>query len=205
MTLARRSRLGLPVAVALLAGTIVTGVVLSLVFPGYAKRTVLPALLGWALLLGSAPFAAALSRQWRALTLGSTALALLIAGVTLTATYQDGDKQHWRDLATATMQVQAAGGTVVTYPTVAATLIGVYEPVVMARPHAAIRDGGRLPTLTAPGGGRPDRVWLAYLEFQGIDAVQADLAAQGYVRRSHTEYPDRLYLDLYTPSESGAP
>jgi 4-amino-4-deoxy-L-arabinose transferase-like glycosyltransferase len=205
MTLARRSRLGLPVAVALLAGTIVTGVALSLVFPGYAKRTVLPALLGWALLIGAAPFAAGMPRRWRALTLGSTALALLIAAVTLMATYRDGDKQHWRDLAAATMQAQAAGGTVVTYPTVAATLIGVYEPVVMTRPHAAIRDGGRLPALTAPDGARPDRIWLAYLDFQGSDAVRADLAAQGYVRRSHTEYPDGLYLDQYTPSESGAP
>ncbi|HET7081752.1 MAG TPA: hypothetical protein VFM49_30350, partial [Chloroflexia bacterium] len=196
---------GLPVAVALLAGTIVTGVALSLIFPGYAKRTVLPALLGWALLIGAAPFTAGMPRRWRALSLGSTALALLIAAGTLMATYQDGDKQHWRDLAAATMQAQAAGGTVVTYPTVAATLIGVYEPVVMARPHAVIRDGGRLPALTAPDGAHPDRVWLAYLDFQGIEAVRADLAAQGYVRRSHTEYPDGLYLDQYTPSESGAP
>jgi mannosyltransferase len=205
VTLARRSRLGLLVAVALLAGTIVTGVALSLVFPGYAKRTVLPALLGWALLIGAAPLAAGLSRRWRALSLGSTVLALLIAAATLLATYQNGDKQHWRDLATATMQAQAAGGTVITYPTVAATLIDVYEPVVMTRPHVAIRDGGRLPALTAPGGGRLDRVWLAYLDFQGIDALRADLAAQGYVRRSHTEYPDQLYLDLYTRSGPAAP
>jgi hypothetical protein len=166
---------------------------------------VLPALLGWVLLIGAAPFAARLSRRWRALSLGSTALALLIAGVTLAATYQDGDKQHWRDLAAATMQAQAAGGTVVTYPTVAATLIGVYEPRVPAGSHVAIRDGERLPALAAPGGARPDRVWLAYLDFQGIDAVRADLAAQGYVRRSHTEYPDMLYLDLYTRSGPGAP
>jgi 4-amino-4-deoxy-L-arabinose transferase-like glycosyltransferase len=205
VALARRSRLGLPLALALLAGTIVTGVALSLIFPGYAKRTVLAGVLGWALLIGAALFAAGLSRRLKALTLGSTALALLIAGVTLAATYQNGDKQHWRDLAAATMQAQAASGTVVTYPTVAATLIGVYEPVVIDRPHVAIRDGGRLPALTAPGGGRPDRVWLAYLEFQGIDAVRADLAAQGYVRRRHTAYPDLLYLDLYIRSVAGAP
>ena len=75
----------------------------------------------------------------------------------------------------------------------------------MPRPHVAIRDGGRLPALTAPGGGHPDRVWLVYLDFQGIEAVRADLAAQGYVRRSHTEYPDGLYLDLYRPSGPSAP
>jgi hypothetical protein len=205
VALARRSRLALPIALGLLAGTIVTGVALSLIFPGFAKRTVLPGVLGWALLIGAAPFAAGLSRRLKAITLGSAALALLIAGATLVATYQNGDKQHWRDLAAATMQAQAAGGTVVTYPTVAGTLIDVYQPVVMTRPHIAIRDGGRLPALADAGGARPDRVWLAYLEFQGIDAVRADLAAQGYVRHSHTAYPDLLYLDLYTRSVAAAP
>jgi hypothetical protein len=84
-------------------------------------------------------------------------------------------------------------------------LIDVYQPVVTARPHIVIRDGERLPVLAAAGAARPDKVWLAYLDFQGIDAVRADLAAQGYVRRSHTAYPDLLYLDLYTRSVAGAP
>jgi len=71
----------------------------------------------------------------------------------------------------------------------------VYQPRGRAGPHLAVRDGERLPARVDAGGGRPAKVWLAYLEFQGMDALRADLAAQGYGRRAHTEYPDLLYLD----------
>ncbi|MDQ2805966.1 MAG: hypothetical protein M3Z04_03460, partial [Chloroflexota bacterium] len=64
-------------------------------------------------------------------------------------------------------------------------------------PHIALADGARLPALAAPGTPPPPRVWLAYLDFSGIADVRADLTTQGYVRRTHTYFPDPLYLDEY--------
>jgi len=192
----RQSSLTFGSALALSAGTIITAGALSLIYPGYVKRTVLAVVLGWAALIGAAPFAAGLSRRLRALTLGSVALALLLSAGTLAATYRDGDKQHWRELAAATAQAAALGGLVITYPQVAGTLLDVYQPAIMSGPHIALDDGARLPALAALGNA-PQRVWLAYLDFSGIADVRADLTTQGYVRRTHTYFPDPLYLDEY--------
>ncbi len=57
IALVLRFRLALAVAIMLVAGTTGTATLLSLVSPGYADRTVIYAILGWAILAGSAPFA----------------------------------------------------------------------------------------------------------------------------------------------------
>ena len=192
----RQSALAFGCALALAAGTLATAVVLSLIYPGYVKRTVLAAELGWAVLLGAAPFGAELARRWRTVIVGTVILALLLAAGTLIAMYQNGDKQHWRELAAATAQAVAPGDLVVTYPQVAGTLLDVYQPAITSGPHIALDDGARLPAPLITGNA-PAHIWLAYLDFSGIADVQAGLTTQGYVRRTHTYFPDPLYLDEY--------
>lgn len=52
--LARRARLALLVAAGLAPGTLLTAVAVNAITPSYAERTVLPAVLGWALVAGAA-------------------------------------------------------------------------------------------------------------------------------------------------------
>jgi hypothetical protein len=35
------------------------------------------------------------------------------------------------------------------------------------------------------------------MEYSGIEQIRGQLEALGYVRRSHTYYPDPLFLDYY--------
>jgi uncharacterized membrane protein len=202
VALTKISRLAAPVMLCLFAGTIATAIIISLVYPGYVKRAVLSAVLGWAILVGAAPFAIHLAPAIRAVGRASVVFCLAVSLVVLGITYTTADKQHWRELAadaaTATQDsaVHGSDQLLLTYPTVTDTLLDVYEPHLLDTPYMRIDDGGKIPVLRTGAGG-PQSIWFAYIEVPGIDGLQAQLQALGYSRVSHKAYPGTLYLDSY--------
>lgn len=195
--LARRSQLGLPVASGLLAGTVVTVSVISLIYPSFAVRTVLYGVLGWSILLAACLDGWGRSRALRIAGLVSGLIMLALTLVTVSSLYRGADKQHWRALAADTASAARSGFPVVTYPAVAGTLIGLYAPQVLEGNYLAVPDGGELPLLdtkTSHG------VWLAYIPSPGIDRLTAQLSAWGYHRVLHEYYWNPLYLDLFLRS-----
>jgi hypothetical protein len=186
------------VVVTLLPGTIVTAALLSLVSPGYADRTVLAAVIGWALVFGAIA-ADRIPRGLRAAGWTGAAFTVLMSLVTLRTVYVGGDKQHWSALASQTAVAARLGYPVWVYPTYAAPLIDAYEPAVLgllnrrdeSSPNLVIGDGSDAPPSEA------DAIWLAYIEAAGIERVQHQLTERGYERVMHRYHWHPLYLDLY--------
>jgi hypothetical protein len=191
------------VVAALAGGTLLAGIVVSLAWPGFAERTTLPAVLGWALLVGSA-VTLRLPRLVRLVRYGGVAVVLLIATATIATLYRAADKEHWRDLAAATAEVAQAGKPIATYHPFIPMLINLYQPGTLADEQTGlIQQGGPLPVFARPGPQATDALWLAGVELDGIDQVRMQLAGLGYQRLRHTSYgapPQQwhgLSLDLY--------
>jgi mannosyltransferase len=202
--LARRAPMALLVA-ALCLGTIVVTALLSLISPGYAERTVLPALLGWAIVVGGAGLVFASgdrSRLWLRIA-GFMCIGIILAAslVSLRAVYRGALKQDWRQLAADTNTAAATGKLIITYPTFAETLISAYQPHAVDGRYIPIDDGELLPALMKPGESEVDALWLAYMEYGRIEEIRGQLEALGFVRLSHKYYPDPLFLDYYELSE----
>lgn len=200
IALAQRSWLAALITAACSAGTILAAAVISTVYPSYTERTVLSAILGWTLLIGATTVQA---QRWRWVSIAlrlNTAALLTLSLVTVQALYADAYKQDWRGLAQGTALVARFGWPIVTYPTVAGTLIGLYQPRVFEAQHIALGDGASLPAM--PHARRNAALWLAYIAGTGEDRLQAQLAAQGYTRVLHAYYPYPLYLDLYAQPEA---
>lgn len=202
LTMVRRFRLALLVMLCLLVGTIATAIIISLVYPGYVKRTVLSAVLGWALLIGAAPIATGLSAPLGTIARVSFAFCLAVSLVVIGTTYASADKQHWRELAadTATATQNASLPTssflLITYPTITETLLDVYQPHLAEVPHVRVDDGGSIPA-SVTGDATPHSILLAYIDVPGIEKLQNQLQALGYTRVSHNTYPGTLYLDTF--------
>jgi len=200
VSLARRPPLSLAVAVGLFPGMIAVAAALSLVSPGYADRTVLVGVIGWALVLGALPFGR--MPGWLKVAGGAGAiLTVLVSLLTLRVVYDGADKQHWAELASRAALAARFGEPVWVYGTYAATLIDVYQPSVLGLSGAgspdtivrtrAIGDGGSAPAFDA------EAVWLAYMEMPGVERLRRHLADQGYERFMHRYHWHPLYLDLY--------
>ena len=182
-------------------GTIVVTALLSLISPGYAERTVLPALLGGAIVGGGAGLVFASgdrSRLWLRIA-GFLCIGIIVAAslVSLRALYRGALKQDWRQLAADTNTAAATGKLIITDPTFAETLISAYQPHAVDGRYIPIDDGELLPALTKPGESEVDALWLAYMEYGRIEEIRGQLEALGYVRLSHKYYPDPLFLDYY--------
>src|SRR5919201_4430398 len=199
LVVARRSALALLTATGLLVGTIVCAAVVSLRYPSYTERTVLYAVLGWAIVVGAAPFAVRRPRWLRALVILSTALLLTLDMVTAATIYAGADKQNWRTLAADTAAAARLGLPVITYPSVSGVLINLYQPHALDRRQIALGDGDTLTTarLLDQQGRLPDGLWASYIDTGNAKRVLAPLAGWGYVRLLHTYYFYPLYLDLY--------
>jgi hypothetical protein len=148
--------------------------------------------LGWSILLGGASLAG--RSRWSAslawtLVLLAVAPALMTDGALATGAY----KQDWRDLAADAAVAARLGWPLVTYPTVAGTLITVYQPTLRSPRTVAVDDGMGLPK----GVEQNAAMWLAYPAGSGEAALTAALRSRGYVRLLHQYYPYPLYLDLY--------
>lgn len=194
----RRSPLALAFVACLSAGTILVAIGMSLISPGYADRTVMYAVLGWALLL-AALATYSLPRWLSLLRWASLGCVLLVFAVSLFTVYAHADKEHWRELARDTRDAAASGKLVLTYPGPApVVLIGAYEPQAMSGRHINLEWLGNLPAAAEQVEPlRDDVVWLAYLDTMEIQQVREWLAGLGYERVLHNEHFRRLALDMY--------
>jgi mannosyltransferase len=195
--LARGSGLALSVTWSCCAGTIGVAAAISTLYPGYVERTVLSAVFGWTLLIGAAAIGRWRSPWLRMATRLTVAVVVTLSLVTLDAQYTDAYKQDWRSLAHDAAVAARLGWPIVTYPAVAGTLIGLYQPQLVPPQLIALADGARLPNLSGNQAHRPAAMWLAYIAGTGEEQVEDQLTAQGYVRLVHAYYPYPLYLDLY--------
>ncbi len=199
VAVARRSSFALAVVLALLPGGLAVAAGLSLLSPGYADRTVMFGVLGWAILLGALPFGLSGWLKWAGWAGGLSTVAVSL--VTLLVLYRGADKQHWRQLAAHTARAADFGKPVWLYPPYTATLIDVYEPTLALRGRASDRDAPRLRTIDFDGGvpppGDDDAIWLVYIETAGVDGLQRQLAERGYLRIMHRYHWNPMWLDLY--------
>src|SRR5262249_28077617 len=109
-----KRRSALVVTACLFAGTLLVSIVISLISPGFAERTVLSATLGWALLLGAA-FREGIGRQRLLGAAGSLGAVALASILTLGAIYGGAQKQDWRGASAAVAAVAPLGMPLVTY------------------------------------------------------------------------------------------
>lgn len=198
VTLSGRFRTMLVVGIALCFGTIaVTALASYLVSPGYADRTVSYAVLGWAMLAGSAPFGRAPNG---ARTLGLVTVTLLLAGsaLALHVVAKDADKEHYEHLAMAAGELNDLG-----YPLVSVmrpeeqliadstglvrTAVSIYQPeielgdVELAKPPPVFWDiATHYP-------------W----ETEIVAELQDRLVDQGFVLVQSETYPPVMSLDLW--------
>jgi len=190
-----RHRFGLAVALALSVGTVAAGALFSQVSPGFAPRTVSYAVLGWAILLGAAAGARGLSLPLRTLGVVAVCAMFALSTVSLYAVYR-GDKQHWRDWASGVAQATRLGFPVITFPTIAPTLIDAYQPGALAGPHLSLYDSPDLAAVESFAKGQSG-LWIAAYNIAGSISIGQRLTDLGFVHVTNVRYWDFLSLDLY--------
>jgi hypothetical protein len=197
LALTRRAALAILVAASLLLGTVAIAVWISVVRPGYAERTILAAVLGWAVLLGAVPFGRGPGGlRWAGV--GSLVGVLALSLVSVGSIYGGGEKQHWSELAAATARAARLGSPALTYPTVSGTLLDLYATRPPGAHYIAISDWSGPPPEAAPGANPGGGLWLAYVDgVGGLAELQQQIGALGYTRILHQYVPHPLYLDLY--------
>jgi 4-amino-4-deoxy-L-arabinose transferase-like glycosyltransferase len=198
--LARRSPIGLVTALGLLFGTFTTAIIVSLISPGFAERTVLAAVLGWAILLGTAAcgsWSGEASSRWlprwyNAAALVGIALTLVASGASLRAFYAGATKENNRALAAAAAQGARAGVPVIVEGWLAAATTA-YHP--------------ELPIGSGTIIGEAEQFWWAYGDYawNNTAAQRAEYERQGYVRLMHWQYDAALFLDYYARPDALPP
>ncbi len=177
---------------ALGGGTIATAALISLVTPGFAMRTILSAVLGWAVLVGALGAQVRLPMVGRVLGAGVGVLMLGLALAGLWVIDAGGYKQLWNALAADVQRAAAFNKPILVVRPVTATLIDVYAPHALDPLQIATLDG-RPPASTAPD----DLIWFTYHDSPKFAPFHQQLAALGYRRILHQFYERPLYLDLY--------
>jgi hypothetical protein len=180
---------------ALSVGTVAAGVLFSQVSPGFAARTVSYAVLGWAILMGAAVGARGLTLPWRAMGLVAVGAMVAFSTVSLNAAYH-GDKQHWQDWASGVAEAVHFGYPVITFPTIAPTLIDAYEPGSLAGPHLSLYDSPDLAAVEAFANGQSG-LWVASYIIPAGASIDQKLTDLGFVRVVDEQYWYNLSLDLY--------
>ena len=187
ITLAKRSRLTLPVALVMWAGTVATAIVLSAISPGFASRTTLYALLGWVILAGAALLRSRGLPAWVSMTgFGGYALVLLFSLVSLGTIYEGAFKQDWAAMADDVAAMNVRKNQVLIVRPVDSTIIDAYRPGVLD--GLIVDDPSRVTDGT---------VWFPYHDSPRFAIYHQQLEAMGYRRIMHKYYFNPLYLDLY--------
>lgn len=190
VALARRSVLAALTVGTLLMGTIVVAAVTSVYSPGFAPRTLLPIVLGWALLLG-AGMAFRRPRWLSVVARVGIVVTLLCSIATLRAMDVGAEKQQYRQAAETGAFAATFGQPLVAIGYMAA-FFDAYAPglVYVERPYL-----DRLAERTAA----PPAIWLAYGEdpWEDMPAVRDRLAGLGFERLLHRKFGDTIYLDLF--------
>jgi uncharacterized membrane protein len=208
-----------------LLGTMLVGVWVSLISPGFAERTVLTTVLGWAALLGAA-FSAKTSRLVKGVAVASLIAVLLVQTSTLDVIYNGAVKQQWKTATEDVAMVAPLNIPVVTYSygSVADTLVDVYHPGLLDDMRViTIRDGaledvlsnGVIPEVgltrtfdiaagrlgeVLPQTPENDLVWYLYYTREGESDVRAAINRIGYTQVLHNHYVApryQVFLDLY--------
>lgn len=192
IALARRYRFAFAISLILLVGTLAAAILLSLVSPGFALRTIIYALLGWAMLVGAAAFRDKLPVWAYGVGLVSFCAVLAFSLISLVAIYRGADKQRWQEVAADVARIVQLGKPVLLVRPLNYTLIDVYRPGILA--GHTITDTEALKALNPSNS---DAVWFAYHDTPRFDSYHQQLNALGYERIMHKYYYNPLYLDLY--------
>lgn len=190
-----RQRFSLLLAGALCLGTVLTGVLLSQVSPGFAPRTVSYAVLGWAILLGAAAAGGEMSIPRRVTGMVVVAAMLVISAASLQAIFE-GDKQHWRDWASGVARASQLGLPVVIFPGIAPTLLDVYQPGSLAGRHLTLGDDPDLDALGSFASGVP-ALWVASYDISSGVTIDPYLRTAGFEPVASQPYFYSLSLNLY--------
>jgi 4-amino-4-deoxy-L-arabinose transferase-like glycosyltransferase len=186
-----RSTASAALAVAALSvGTITSAIVLSLISPGFAPRTVLFAALGWAMLVGGVW----ILRGPRWFMVAARLLlvaALVVPGVTWWRMRQDGYKEPTRDMALAAAEAVGFGQPIVVMDFILPAFVEAYAP------HLAYQPQSYLSSLPA-NGTTPPAIWLVYAEWQDHGKVlRQRLLDLGYERLLHRHPGGNFFVDLF--------
>jgi uncharacterized membrane protein len=205
-------------------GCIVVAVVVSLLSPGFAERTILSASVGWALLLGAA-FNGPINRQRTPLAAISLLAVIGLCLGTIQNIHESAIKQRWTDASADLATVSTVNFPVITYSygAVTDTLVEVYEPglldsmrVITVRdgelertlsndliPHKGITvadvNAGKLDELL-PNTAENDLVWYLYYQRRGEEFIRDGIERSGYSRILYTIYDaprGQVFLSLY--------
>jgi uncharacterized membrane protein len=203
---------------------IVVAVIVSLLSPGFAERTILSATVGWALMLG-----AAFNGKWNRDRTPLAALSLLVVlGLSLTTIqniHVSAVKQRWNVASAELAMVSPLHLPVITfsYGAVADTLVEAYEPGLLEETRLiTVRDGELEKTLSndviprkgitiadvdagkfdelLPQTPENDLVWYFYYQRSGEENVHAGIVRSGYSRIMHKVFSaprGLVFLDLF--------
>lgn len=185
--MAQRHRFGLLVVGAMLA-TVIVAVLLSLVSPGLGTRTIMYAVMGWAILLGVVIVGGVRTLPAGMRIVGRVAAAgiLLFSLLSGWAMYTMADKQRWQDLASDVAAVRRFDKPVLLPRPIDFNIIDAYRPGSL--------DGV---AVTSTIGLKSDVVWFAYHDSPVFAPLHDELKTLGYERLVHKFYYTPLYLDLY--------
>lgn len=194
-------RLGLLIACSLLLGTVAIGVAASQASPGFAPRTVSYAVLGWAVLLGAAAGGRRISIPRRTAALVTVAAMIAVSTVSLQAQNQ-GDKEHWRDWASAVSKAARIGFPMVIFPTIAPTLLDAYEPGSAIASRLDLADAPDLSALDSFATGQP-ALWVASYDIAARTEIDRRLREQGMRPVQEQQFVGLLSLAFYVRPSIG--
>jgi mannosyltransferase len=205
-------------------GCIAVAILVSLISPGLAERTILSAVVGWSLLLGAA-FNGRVHRERTSLAAASLFVILALCLGTIQTIHGSAVKQQFDRAAADLAMVAPTNFPVITfsYGEVADTVIEAYEPGLLDSMRViTIRDGELEKTLSndalpktgitvadvtagklqelLPDTPENELVWYFWYFRRGEELVRQGLEQAGYSELMHRIYDaprGRVYLDLY--------
>lgn len=205
IVLVRRATLLAGIACCFLIGTVVVAIFASMFSPGYADRTILAVVIGWAI-MGGAIVSVARPRWLSTAGLLGVAALLALSLNTFTILRATASKQQYRDLIADAATVATIGYPVIPLGSWMPSFAETYAPTL--RTTEIVGDRGMV-VLPQRDGVPVEALWLAYADnsWDNIGAIRQQLEARGYQRYLHKYYPRPLYLDLYAlpTAQLGAP
>jgi len=198
VTLNGRYRLTFVVGASILIGTIASAALLSYVIsPGYADRTVIYAVIGWAILAGATPFGR-VPNGGQGMSLVATGALLTLSLLAVWSIQADGSKEQYRDLALHTQRAAQFNIPVLSDQRPDDPLIADSTGLVTTA-LAAYSNG--LTTIPLSSAGQTAVFWHVYTDFAWEapinDHIQERFEAMGYARVSSELFPPAHFLDLY--------
>jgi hypothetical protein len=198
VTLNGKYRLTFVVGASILLGTIGSAAILSYaISPGYADRTVIYAVIGWAILVGATPFGRVPNGGQR-MSLGATGALLTLSLLAVWSIREDGTKEQYRDLALQTQQAAMFDIPVLSDQRPVDPLIADSTGLITT---ALAAYGDELTTSSLSRAGDVPLFWHVYTDFpwevEGHDRAQERFERLGYARVASQWFAPVHFLDLY--------